>query len=210
MAKNKKRRQKALEKKKSKRKAVKAAKRAFSRIISVSRDIAIAARSPVHECLIPKTFFEIGIGNVIIAKMMPTKSIGMGVFLLDVYCLGVKDAFYTNLVLDEYNENKQKLGLESGLEIIHPSCAIKLIEGGVIYAEQFGFKPHRDFKVIKQIFGEIDPGACPRAFDYGCDGKPYYVAGPHDTPQKTEAILDTLLKKCGPGGYDYMIAIKDL
>ena len=86
----------------------------------------------------------------------------------------------------------------------------KIDQGGVIYAEQFGFKPHRDFKVIKQIFGEIDPGACPRAFDYGCDGKPYYVAGPHDTTQKTEAILNTLLKKCGPGGYDYMIAIKDL
>ena len=210
MAKNQKRRQKALEKKKSKRKAIKAAKRAISGTISVSRDIIIAARSPVHECLFSETLFELGIGNVIIAKMMPTNRIGMGVFLLDVYCLGVKNAFYANLKLDEYNEKKRKFASESDLEIIHPSCARKLIEGGVIYAEQFGFKPHRDFKVIKQIFGEIDPGACPRAFDYGCDGKPYYVAGPHDTPQKTEAILNTLLKKCGPGGYDYMIAIKDL
>jgi hypothetical protein len=107
LLKNQRSRQKTLEKKKSKRKAVKAAKSAFSRAISVSRDIAIAARSPVQECLITKTLFELGIGNVIIAKMMPTKSIGMGVFLLDVYCLGVKDAFYALLMQNEYNEKKQ-------------------------------------------------------------------------------------------------------
>jgi hypothetical protein len=64
--------------------------------------------------------------------------------------------------------------------------------------------------VAKQIFGEIDPTACPRVFDFGQDGKPFYVSGPHDTSQKSEAILKALKKKCGPGGYDYMISVKDL
>jgi hypothetical protein len=210
MAKNQRRRQKALEKKKSKRKAIKAAKRAFSGAISATRDIAIAARSSVHECLIPETLFELGIGNVIIAKMMPANRIGMGVFLLDVYCLGAKNVFYSNLTLQEYNEKKQQFASEADLEIIHPSCARKLIEGGVIYAEKYGLKPHRDYKVVKQIFGEIDPAACPKSFDYGRDGKPFYVSGPHDTPQKSEAILKTLQKKCGPDGYDYMIPVEDL
>jgi len=210
MAKNQKRRQKSIEKKKSKRKAIKAAKRPFSGILSVAGNIAAASRSPVHECLIPKTLFEYGIGSIIIAKMMPANRIGMGVFLLDVYCLGVKDAFYSNLLLDEYNEKKQQFEDEGGLEMIHPSCARKLIEGGVNYANQFGCKPHRDYKVVKAIFGEIDSAACPREFDYGKDGKPYYVSGPHDSPQKTETILKNLEKKCGPGGYDYMISVKGL
>ena len=139
---------------------------------------------------------------------MPANRIGMGVFLLDVYCLGVKDAFYSNLMLDEYNEKKQQFEVEGGLEIIHPSCARKLIEGGVNYADHFGFKPHRDYKVVKQIFGEIDSAACPRVFDYGQDGKPFYVSGPHDSSQKIETILKTLEKKCGPGGYDYMVSAK--
>jgi hypothetical protein len=85
-----------------------------------------------------------------------------------------------------------------------------LIEGAIKYANQFGFKPHQDYKVPKQIFGDIDPAACPRRFDYGRDGKPFYVSGPHDTPQKSRAILKTLSKQCGPDGFHYMIGIHHL
>ena len=46
MAVNQKRRQKALEKKKSKRKAIKAARHSLSKTLSISRDIALAAGSP--------------------------------------------------------------------------------------------------------------------------------------------------------------------
>jgi hypothetical protein len=210
VGKNQRRRQKALEKKKSKRKAVKAAKRAVLGATSTARDIAIAAGSPVHECLIPKDLFELGIGNVFIAKMMPNRSIGLGVFLLDVYCLGVKDTFYSTLVPDEYTKKKHQFEVNSPLETLHPSCLRKLVDGGVIYAEQLGFKPHKDYKVVKQIFGQIDAAACPRVFDYGRDGKPYYVSGPNDTPKRIKAIIDTLSKKCGPGGYHYMTGIEDL
>jgi hypothetical protein len=51
--------------------------------------------------------------------------------------------------------------------MIHNSCARKLIEGGAIYADHYGFKPHRDYKMAKQIFGEIDATACPRVKKIG-------------------------------------------
>ena len=205
---NQRKRQKALERKKAKRKAAKALKVSTSGGVTIrsgARDLRISARSPVHECLVPKEIFELGIGNVVIARRMPSGNFGIGVFLLDIYCLGVKDAFYATITPHEYTLRIAQFESNSAFEIIHPSCARKLIEGGVEYAKQFGFKPHRDYAGVQKIFGDIDPEACPRVFDYGRDGKPFYVSGPHDTAQKSEAIVNTLLKQCGPDGFHYLV-----
>jgi len=146
----------------------------------------------VHECLFPTALHEFGIGNIIVSKALPSGLIGMGVFLLDVYCPGVKDAFYNDMTLGEYNIHKQTLAVVGDFEPIQPSCARKLIGGGVDYAKQYGLKPHRDCMVAKQVFGDIDPAACPRVFEYGKDGKPFYVSGPHDSPMKVRTIMRTL------------------
>lgn len=213
MAVNQLRRQKTLARKKAKRKAAKALKLAHIRVPEATfgeRDVTVASGSPVHECLVPHSLFELGLGNVVVAKRMPTGKIGAGIFLLDVYCLGVKDAFYATMDSEEYTWRLQQIDVKGDFETIHPSCARKLVEGGIRYANQFGFRPHEDYKVAKKIFGDIDPAACPRRFDYGRDGKPFYVSGPHDTPQKSRAILKTLSKQCGPDGFHYMIGIHPL
>lgn len=169
----------------------------------------IAAMSPVHECLIPGTLFELGLGNIVIAKKVSIDAIGVGVFLLDIYCLGVKNAFFTIVEHHEYSRLLQRIESEGPLETIHPSCARKLIEGGVTYAEQLGFKPHKDYKTAGKIFGNIDVKDCPRTFEYGYEGKPLYVSGPHDTPQRSEWIIKTLSEHCGQGGFDFMSRIDD-
>ena len=205
--------QKTLVRKKAKRKAAKAVKLAHIRGPKATfgaRDVTVASRSPVHECLVPHSLFELGIGNVVVAKRMPTRKIGVGIFLLDVYCLGVKDAFYAIMDSEEYTWRLQRIDVQGDFETIRPSCARKLIEGAIRYANQFGFKPHEDYKGAKKIFGDIDHTDCSRRFDYGCDGKPFYVSGPHDTPQKSRAILKTLSKQCGPDGFYYMIGIRHL
>lgn len=206
MASNQRRRQRRLEKKKAKRK-VKLISFKAAGGLSGGRDITIAARSPVHECLVPVRLAELGIGNIVVAKKMPTGNIGIGVFLVDVYCLGVKDVFYATLPPERYAWKIQQLEAHEAFETIHPSCARKLIEGGVLYAKQWGFKPHKDYKAVVRIFGDIDPGVCATEFEYGRDGKPFYVAGPNDTPKKSRAILDTLMKRCGPDEFDYMVSI---
>jgi hypothetical protein len=209
MANNQRRRQKRLEKKKAKRKAKLTSLKSTAGF-SFGRDIIIAARSPVHECLVPVSLAEVGIGNIVVAKKMPTGNIGIGVFLLDIYCLGVKDAFYATLTPEQYPLKIQQFEAPEALETIHPSCARKLIEGGVQYAKQCGLKPHKDYNDVARIFGDIDPGVCPTEFEYGHDGKPYYVSGPNDTPKKSRAIMDTLMKRCGPDGFHYMVGMNGL
>ena len=38
--------------------------------------------------------------------------------------------------------------------------------------------------MAKLILGGIDSGACTEEYEYGKDGKPLFLAGPHDSPAK--------------------------
>ncbi len=89
-------------------------------------------------------------------------------FLTDVYCLGVKDAFFT--VLDEETyEGKLKHGIvapyaDGTYTNVHPSCLKKLILGAVRYADELGFPPHKDYKRTVALLDGIRPNRLSGAF----------------------------------------------
>ncbi|MFQ5825644.1 MAG: hypothetical protein ACE5JB_16520, partial [bacterium] len=78
-------------------------------------------------------------------------------------------------------------------------------EGAVAYAKDLGFSPHPDYRIANKILGDIDPDVCPMSFEFGKDGKPFFIAGPYDTPKKCKMIMDTLTKRCGQDGFHYMV-----
>ena len=88
---------------------------------------------------------------------------------------------------------------------LRPECAVKLVEGAAAYAGNLGLAPHPDYHKAKRIFGDIDAGLCPQEFVYGKEGKPSFVAGPHDTPTRCNQILRTLTDRCGPDGFHYLM-----
>ena len=172
------------------------------------------ARFPIYECLVPEELFEIGLGNVIVARKAPYGKIALSPFVVDVFCLGVKNAFFNVSDEDDYEEDIKVRLIEShsgqGFVNIHPSCARKLIEGAVAYAEELGFRPHSDYRNAKGIFGDIDPGACPENYIYGKGGKPFYLRGPNESPSMTKRIINQLHKKCGKDGYHYMVELDEI
>jgi hypothetical protein len=89
---------------------------------SQTKSIVVARNSPIEECLIGKEIFSKGIGTAIIARKMPQDHIGASVFLLDVWCLGVKNAFFTVLRDSEYVRRLEEIEIGEGLVNIHPSC----------------------------------------------------------------------------------------
>jgi len=171
------------------------------------------AKYPIHECFIPNTLFETGLGYVIITRKTPDGFIAVSAFVVDVHCLGVKNALFTVKSEIEYESSvKPKLmrsSDEGNFENVHPTCARKLIEGAVLYAKNFGFSPHPDYNDIKGIFGNIDPDLCPVKFEYGKNGKPYYIRGPNESVDKAKQIVDKLSKKCGEGNYDYILMLDE-
>ncbi|MCP4702952.1 MAG: hypothetical protein GY862_39735 [Gammaproteobacteria bacterium] len=210
MAINQRKRQKQLAKKKAKRKSAVAGRRAgtgFSGILSRARMMAAAAKAPIHQCLVPVELFEKGIGDIVISKKMPDGDIAVSRFLLDVFCLGVKNAFFVVITQEEFNSQMEMLDEHQPLENIHPTCVRKLIENCVDYADALGFHPHPDYKIAKEIFGDIEAGACPQKYEFGKDGMPWYISGPHETPEKSQSIINRLRKKCGEDGFHYIVNI---
>jgi hypothetical protein len=204
------RRQAALARKRSKQKAAtKARNRTASHPQARMAAAVAAAHSPVRECLVPESLFELGIGNIIFSRTLPSGETATAIFLLDVFCLGVKDAFFEILSPGEYEMTISRIKDRAPLRPALPSCARKLIEGAVRYAEVFGLRPHQDYRAAKGIFGDADPTTCSQDFEYGREGKPFYVSGPNDTPAKSRQILAMLERVCGPDGFHFLMASED-
>lgn len=208
MAIDERRRQKKLARKAARRKKALAAKKSpYSEggNFSAGRLVAQAAVSPIHECLMPGGLFDLGLGSVVVSRKMSNGEIGFGVFMIDVFCLGVKNAFFSVRPQGEYESVIGKISARESLKPVEPACAVKLIEKAVAYARNLGLDPHRDYAFAKRIFGNIDPAACSQEFVFGKDGKPLYAAGPGETEADSKRIIDILTKKLGPDGFHYMI-----
>jgi hypothetical protein len=207
MALDEKRRQKKLARKTAKRKKALAARKptySGGGGDSAERLMATAAASPIHECLVPEGLFDLGMGSVVVSRKMPHGEIGFGVFLVDAFCLGVKDSFFSVRPQNEYESWIGRIREKESLQPVEPACAVKLIESAAAYARGLGLNPPRDYALDRKIFGDIDPAACLQEFTFGKDGKPLYVAGPNETGADSQRIIDILTKKLSPGGFHYM------
>lgn len=213
MATDPRKRQKKLAKKAAKRKAVVSSKKhrgGAMGIMSGAHHMSVAAQMSLHECLMGREMFETGMGTVIVSRLMPNGGIAASFFLLDVFCLGVKNAYFVVETREDYLWRLQNVAANEELIPIAPDYTRKLVEGTEAYAHDLGFSPHPDYQLAKKIFADIDATTCTTAFTFGKDGKPFYVMGPHDTPQHVQKILNTLTRRCGPEGFHYLMPLGDI
>lgn len=157
-----------------------------------------------YEAFIEKSWRESGLTQLIVARIRDDGRADIGFFLVDLWCLGVKDAF----LHDDGSESLLRELLAERLpeefrERFHPACARKMIEGAIAYAETLGFAPHRDYRKARRALTGLDVSACPEAFIFGRDGKPFFVEGPNDSPERVERVLALLEAHCGPDGFGY-------
>lgn len=200
-------RQKKLERRKAKQKAE---RREVAR--SQSRGLASrleeASTAPILHCCVTATTWRVGVGNVLVSRQLPIGQVAFAVFLVDVYCLGVKNAMMNILPRVHYDRQVYgKLARQSSWTPIKPECAHKLVEGAVRYALDLGLPPHADYRTARLIFGDIAAEACTEEYVFGKDGKPFFIAGPHDNSAKCQQILAALQHHCGPDGYHYLIPV---
>ena len=210
MAISEKQRQKKLGKKNKKRKI---ANKLISNILKSGNKAKDYSNYPIYECLVPDGLFDSGIGEIVVARKLANGDIALGAFILDVYCLGVKNAMFKLISEDEYINKYKKVIMntheEQNFERTHPSCVKKLIEGAVAYAKNLGFMPHRDYINAIQLLATIDSNVCPVLYNYGKSGKPFYIQGPHETFEKRDIIMKKLHNKCGDGGFTYAVSVDD-
>lgn len=202
-----KRRQKKLAKKAAARKAKAKQIRVAGQVISGGYSSARAAVFPIGDCFIPD--FENGIGTVVLTRNLPNGNIALSGFLVDIYCLGVKNAMYQVLSPTDFVAYMNNVQQHAQIEQIHPSCVLKLVAGAVLYAHKLGFAPHPEYFVAAKLFGDIDASVCTRQYTYGKDGKPYYISGPNETFAQSRKIMETLSRTQGTDNFRYLSAIGD-
>lgn len=133
-----------------------------------------------------------GLTDVIITRTDEAGWLHAGVFVVDLHCLGVRDAFVTEMPAIGWAPELNKMIAPEKRIALHPACARKLVEGPAAYAEALGFLPPRDFKKARRVFGSVKARDCSETFTYGHDGKPLFVAGPNDDRERIDRVLRTL------------------
>jgi len=202
--------QKALMKKRSKQKAASQHKSHQQEFTSLSPQAIIrSARTyPLFECLISDNWQkdDMGLIQILLARQQPDGDICFGSYLIDKYCLGLKNTL-ANAGFSRFRyENEVRSRIFRELKPV--KCPIELahqmIYGSIEYAAQFGFEPEKDFALSQYLLaprGELEE---PYQLTFGKDGKPLFIAGPYDNVAR---ILKQLEKTAGPGNYDFLAPI---
>ena len=196
MSKNEARRQKQLAKKKAKRDEKRTQMARQSSDNPLVR-LAEAESWPIVDALVPETLWSRGIGQLILTRRLPDGRLALGNFLVDVFCLGVKNAYWKIISEWDFDSLKRKLAELGPLYAATPEQFAKLVLGAVDYAQAIGFPPHPDFRHAKLLLAGIDPSKCTDTFTFGKDGKPFYINGPFDSPEKIKIITHKIRRAGG-------------
>lgn len=208
--------QKALQQKRSKKSQQrKETKRkpgvGLGEIWSFAREWAAAAHAPIADVFVPRSLFEQGMGNIWFSRHLADGRYAITAFLVDSYCLGVKDALHAIVEPESYARHLRKYQeAYPDHQREHPAYARKLVEAAAAYARELGFDPHPDYKLARLIFGDVDANTCPAGFTFGREGRPFFFSGPNDTPKEQKRILHTLEKRLGAGGFDYLLGMESI
>lgn len=164
-----------------------------------------ARNLPIHECLVNNEWKEQGVAHVVVARKHVNGNITMCLYLVDTFCLGIKNTqYYFNIPETEYREMKESMDHIEFEPISYP-MAHNIVFAGLEYAEEYGFKPHKDFTSTTRFMLEEDTDDI-ELIDIECgkDGKPFYISGPYEDEAKIRQILAQLERTAGPGNYDFI------
>lgn len=206
--------------KKAKQRQQRARKRSrSSRVMSSLNALGLGRPSPklaevgqwsLLECLISQSWQDTTqLCQVAVARQSPaTGEVVVGGFVVDLACLGVKNAL-TNLYPSAAvyrREYHQHLLASQPMMDCDLDLAAKVIEESIIYARSLGFKPHSDATMALKILGDAHPENRAETIPLGKDGKPLFVNGPYDD---VERILRILNRNVGQGNYEMLIFLED-
>lgn len=159
---------------------------------------------PIGRCFCSSTFELFGIGYVIVTRQHESGKISFACYLIDSYCLGVKDTFY-RLRIDDYEFDDFMSSMPETVGPCTYETAHNWVYGAVEFAEEAGIKPHSNF-VYTQYFMDEDTDDIPLIeFPFGKHGVHYLVANNRLEASKYLPILKEHLGE----DFDFIIQSDD-
>ena len=159
----------------------------------------------IGDCFINESYKENGLGHIIVTRFHKGGRKTIGCYIVDTYCLGVKDAFCRVRMEDyEYDDFINTLEKECHLMKISYNEAHNLIYGAIEFADEAGIAPCKDFTLAKYILEE-DTEAIPLIeYEYGKDGKHLLVVS---SQKEADRYLPALRANLG-SDFNYIIEDK--
>lgn len=157
---------------------------------------------PLYKCYITKGWKEAGESNVFVARRRPNGNIAFGLFLVDTYCLGVKDAAYkADCSESEFKDLIETFDARLGMVEVDYEEAHNLIYGAIAFAEEGGVEPHPDFGIAGGILEEDTDDIPLIEFEFGKDGKHLLIVG----ADRREMLYFDILQRNLGDNFDYIM-----
>lgn len=199
-------RQKKLERRSAKRKEKKHLT-VREQSVGLAERIANASKFPILRCWITSSLDSTGIASIGLSRELPNGMVAVATFLVDRFCLGVKDAWG---VIADRSTYESKFMREAAREVdlvdMPPADARKLLEGAVAYARSLGLPPHPDYAQFVKLFGDVNAADSNAVFEFGKNGRPFFIPGPYDSPERVRQVM-SILNKNGDRPVDFVQAL---
>lgn len=149
---------------------------------------------PLGKCFINESWYDMGKGSLIISRNHPDGKVTCGFYLVDLFCLGIKDSFYLyNISVKEFeNVLDEMCEKEDLLEIEYP-LAHNIIYRSMDFADLYAFKPHNSFQLTKFILEDDTDKVEFINVPFGIDNKPAVVVSEDDPKLETINHLKKLV-----------------
>jgi hypothetical protein len=161
---------------------------------------------PIHGCWISPNWQEVGVCTILIERRHTTGNITFGTYLVDTFCLGLKNtmAAFSKPEYEVEGYLNDIFQAHGGKVPIDYVLAHNIIYGAIAYAEDLGFKPEKDWAVSQFILEEDTEDIELIDIEFGKNGRPCFVNGPYDNVAKISATLE---KSVGKGNFDVTMMI---
>jgi len=192
-------------KRKAKRKAARGQLSAHTRKAMLRASLAW----PVLECWANETWQDTAhLTQLLVVRQNPaTGEVYVGLFLVDRGCLGVKNAHTASFMSVQEFRRTMLARLRQQIEFVQIdfNLVAKIVQVGLEYSAQFGFRPHRDFQEASILLEDAHPDSVDVEITVGGpDGKPMFMSGPYDDVPR---IMARLMRQLGSDGFTHLIGI---
>lgn len=164
-----------------------------------------AREFPFLGAWVQRDWQQYGIASMIVARTQPDDNITFGRFLVDTFCVGLKDTFFGVNVEPNQFHNDALPRLYQGEPPVSVSVELahEIIYGAIEFAEAIGFRPHRLFNRTRNILDTADAQPRSGVIEFGHGGVPTYVPAPGDNQRM---VLNRLVENVGIGNFNYVPA----
>lgn len=172
---------------------------------SLAQEVRRLAKGPLDSCLVQEGLFEHGNGIVILTRESTSGRLAFASFLVDVFCLGVKDVAFRQCDESKVDEFIDMIEEAAPLEQVDPCYARKLLRDVVAWSRTLGIEPQADYAAVELMFGDSLADSCETSFAFGQDGKPVHIPGPADTPARVRRHIEQLRARLGDDGFEIVL-----